>query len=199
MTVARQEVRGPAPRPADRLIRTLRIRQAARYIEPGRSILDVGCFDGSLFTTLGDRVASGVGLDPLLIETRRDGRFRFVAESFPTPALGAARFDVIAMLAVLEHVPDEDLAAWVEACATLLEPDGIVVATIPDPRVDTVLHLLMRLRLVAGMAAHEHHGAAPNTIVSAFADHGFALRTRRRFEFGLNNLFVFEGPRQATG
>jgi 2-polyprenyl-3-methyl-5-hydroxy-6-metoxy-1,4-benzoquinol methylase len=192
MTVALQQVRGPSPRLIDRAIRSLRIRKARRHVECGSSVLDVGCFDGSLFVALGERISRGVGVDPQLSETQHDGRFRFIADGFPTAVPEAERFDVITMLAVLEHVPDDGLPAWVEACANLLEPAGIVVATIPSARVDDVLHLLMRLRLVAGLAAHEHHGADPDAIASIFADHGFVLRTRQRFEFGLNNLFVFE-------
>jgi 2-polyprenyl-3-methyl-5-hydroxy-6-metoxy-1,4-benzoquinol methylase len=191
MTVPAQRVHGPTPRLLDRHIRSLRIRQVRQYIASGSSVLDVGCFDGSLFVTLGGRISRGVGVDPQLIVTRQDGRFRFVADGFPTTALDGERFDVITMLAVLEHVPDEDLPTWAQECANLLEPEGVVIATVPDPRVDDMLHLLMRLRLVAGMAAHQHHGADPSILPTVFAHHGLVLRSHRRFEFGLNNLFVF--------
>jgi len=191
MTVRLQRVRGPAPRAIDRAIRYLRIRQARRHITDGSSVLDVGCSDGSLFVALADRISHGVGVDPRLMDTQHDGRFRYIADGFPTDALNAERFDVITMLAVLEHVPDEELSAWAEACALLLTPKGIVIATVPQPRVDSLLHLLIRLRLIAGIASHEHHGADPGAIPALFAHRGLTLRARRRFELGLNNLFVF--------
>jgi 2-polyprenyl-3-methyl-5-hydroxy-6-metoxy-1,4-benzoquinol methylase len=191
MTARLQRVLGPAPRAIDRAIRYLRIRQVRRHITDGRSVLDVGCSDGSLFVALADRISRGVGVDPRLMGSQHDGRFRYIADGFPTNALDSERFDVITMLAVLEHVPDEELPEWADACALLLAPHGIVIATVPDPRVDQLLHILIRLRLIAGMATHEHHGADPNAIPAVFADRGLTLRARRRFEFGLNNLFVF--------
>ena len=55
------------------------------------------------------------------------------------------RFDVITLLAVLEHVETDDLVVWRDACARLLEPGGLIVATVPSPRVDEILHTLMTL------------------------------------------------------
>jgi 2-polyprenyl-3-methyl-5-hydroxy-6-metoxy-1,4-benzoquinol methylase len=192
MTVPVERVRGPALRPADRAIRALRIRAVRPFVPAGSRVLDVGCYDGSLFAALSDRVASGVGLDPALLAPRDDGRFRYLADTFPSDAIDEERFDVVTMLAVLEHVPDTDIPTWAEACSAALTPDGIVVATVPDPRIDGLLHGLTRLRLVAGMSADEHHGADPMSMPNAFAAVGLGLRIHRRFELGLNHLFVFE-------
>ena len=62
------------------------------------------------------------------------------------------------MLAVLEHIPVEQHAAVADSCAALLRPGGRVIITVPSPRVDGILHVLMRLRMISGMAAHEHYG-----------------------------------------
>jgi 2-polyprenyl-3-methyl-5-hydroxy-6-metoxy-1,4-benzoquinol methylase len=186
-----QPVRGPTLRPADRAIRWVRIRQARRHVTAGSRVLDIGCGDGSLFASLGERISGGVGIDPGLAAPSDDGRFRFIADGFPTVALDEEQFDVITMLAVLEHVPDDELPAWAEACARLLTRDGVIVATMPEPRVDDLLHLLMRMHLVAGMAAHEHHGADPKALRTVFAGQRLEILEHRRFELGLNNLFVF--------
>ena len=66
------------------------------------------------------------------------------------------RFDVITLLAVLEHVETDDLVVWRDACARLLEPGGLIVATVPSPRVDEILHTLMKLHVIDGMSVHEH-------------------------------------------
>ncbi len=192
MTVPLERVRGPSLLPADRAIRALRVRAIRPHVPAGSRVLDIGCYDGSLFASLGDRIVGGVGVDPALVRSREDERFRYLADTFPSVAIGDERFDVITMLAVLEHVPDGEIGAWAEACSRALGPGGVIVATMPDPRVDDLLHVLARVRLVAGMAAHEHHGADPRSMPGVFESVGLRLRFHRRFEFGLNHLFVFE-------
>lgn len=184
-------VQGPPLRPADRIIRSLRMRQVGRFLPAGARVLDVGCYDGALFARYADRIASGVGLDPMLASSGTRGKFRFIADGFPSAAMDEERFDVITLLAVLEHVRTAELAVWRDACSRLLVPGGAVVATVPSPRVDDILHVMMRLHLVEGMSVHEHHGFDPRGVPATFAGTTLSLVAQRRFEFGLNNLFVF--------
>jgi 2-polyprenyl-3-methyl-5-hydroxy-6-metoxy-1,4-benzoquinol methylase len=188
-------VQGPRLRRADRVIRSLRLRQVDRFLPAEARVLDVGCYDGALFARYADRIASGVGLDPLLASSGTRGKFRFVADGFPSDALKDERFDVITFLAVLEHVRATELAAWPDACNRLLAPGGVVVATVPSPRVDDILHVLIRLHLVEGMSVHEHHGFDPGRVPAAFASTTLSLVAQRRFELGLNNLYVFRKER----
>jgi 2-polyprenyl-3-methyl-5-hydroxy-6-metoxy-1,4-benzoquinol methylase len=184
-------VQGPPLRLADRIIRSLRVRQVGRFLPVGARVLDVGCYDGALFARYADRIVSGVGLDPMLASSGTRGKFRFVADGFPSAALADERFDVITLLAVLEHVQTAELASWRDACSRLLVPGGVVVATVPSPRVDDILRALMRLRLVEGMSVHEHHGLDPHDVPAAFAGATLSLVAQHRFELGLNNLYVF--------
>src|SRR6185436_13698829 len=170
------------------------IRQARRWICDGARVLDVGCFDESLFTALGARVRSGVGVDPLLSAPVERERFRLLPGHFPDVPLGERSFDAITMLAVLEHVPSADLDRWALACERLLAPGGVVVITVPAPAVDHLLDVLMRLRIVDGMSVEEHHGFEPGMAPAIFERAGFTLTHHRRFQLGLNNLFVFTKP-----
>jgi SAM-dependent methyltransferase len=154
-------------------------------------VLDIGCFDGSLFATYRARIAHGVGIDPILVTTGDRGGFRFIKAPFPSSVLDGQRFDVITMLAVLEHVPADELEPWREACEELLEPGGRIIATVPSPRVDDILHLLGRVHLIEGIAAHEHHGFDPSDVPRIFSSGGLTVAVHRRFELGLNHLFVF--------
>jgi hypothetical protein len=95
------------------------------------------------------------------------------------------------MLAVLEHIPPDaqrDLAA---SCVSLLRQRGRIVCTVPSPKVDSLIHLGQRPRILEGMAEHEHYGFEPADTVRLFTESGLALRRARRFQLGLNNLFVF--------
>jgi 2-polyprenyl-3-methyl-5-hydroxy-6-metoxy-1,4-benzoquinol methylase len=191
MAAALAPVHGPPLQRIDRAIRARRLRQVRRFLPAGAKVLDVGCYDGALFSAFGNRVAEGVGVDPMLQRSGQRGRFRFIADGFPTAEIGSENFDVITLLAVLEHVSVRQLPVWRDACERLLAPNGVIVATVPSPRVDDLLHVLMRLRLVAGMSVHEHHGFDPEAVPRIFAGADLALIERRRFELGLNNLFVF--------
>jgi 2-polyprenyl-3-methyl-5-hydroxy-6-metoxy-1,4-benzoquinol methylase len=161
------------------------------YVRPGAAVLDVGCHDGALFRTLSGRLSHGVGIDPMLALSETQGRFRFIAGTFPANVDGGERFDVLTLLAILEHIEPEELLGWREACERLVVPGGFVVATVPSPLVDSMLEVLTRFRLVSGMSIEEHHGFDPSNVPSLFADGSMELTVRRRFELGMNNLFVF--------
>ncbi|HEY6782353.1 MAG TPA: class I SAM-dependent methyltransferase [Candidatus Dormibacteraeota bacterium] len=184
-------------RQGDSVLQLWRIRKAAPYIPRGAHVLDIGCSDGALFRVLGGRIASGVGIDTAPVPDDH-GFFRFIQGYAPEALPKGDRYDVITMLAVLEHIPPDaqrDLAA---SCVLMLRPRGRIVCTVPSPKVDSLIHLGQRLRILEGMAEHEHDGFEPADTVRLFTEWGFALRRARRFQLGLNNLFVFARPSAAS-
>jgi SAM-dependent methyltransferase len=118
-------------------------------------------------------------------------RFRLIPGGFPQAVPEAEKFDVITMLAVVEHLPADSLHGLAAACARRLRPGGRVVITVPSAAVDVILHWLIKLRLIAGIGVHEHHGFRPDQVPRLFAGAGFQRFSSRRFQLGLNNLFVF--------
>ena len=104
---------------------------------------------------------------------------------------GTAPVDVVTMLAVFEHIAPEDQALVVQACADVLVPGGLVVLTVPSPLVDPMLDVLIKARLIDGMAHEQHHGFVPADLQPLFAAGGFAEVAAERFQLGLNNLYVF--------
>jgi 2-polyprenyl-3-methyl-5-hydroxy-6-metoxy-1,4-benzoquinol methylase len=187
--VADSTVMLPALTPADRMLQRWRIRKALPWIRPGSLVLDVGCADGALVRLAGPRIESAVGIDPTATDDS-DGRLESRTGTFPDAVRSDETFDAIVMLAVVEHVPADELSTWASACVRLLRPDGRLVITVPSPTVDRLLHWGMRLHLLAGMDAHHHHGFRPDDVPMIFgAD--LTLVHRGRFQLGLNNLFVF--------
>jgi SAM-dependent methyltransferase len=176
-------------RVVDRLLQRWRAAAAEPWIERGARVLDVGCHRGELLTRLRARIGPSVGLDPVT-PVKTDPPIRLIADRFP-PAepLPAGSFDVVVLLATLEHIADKDAVA--AECARVLRPTGRVVATVPSWCVDRVVDALRWLRLADGMSIEEHHGYDPLRTPEVFTRHGFELERWRRFQLGLNHLFVF--------
>jgi SAM-dependent methyltransferase len=179
-------------KPLDRLLQRWRIARARSAIPHGARVLDIGCGDGALFRLLAGHVGGGMGIDPLLTAPVSLGAAQLLPGSFPRDLPDCAPFEVITLLAVLEHVPRDEQPTFLGACAARLAPGGLLVITVPSPRVDLLLRWLRRLRLVEGMALEQHYGFDPRTTPALCAGQGFRLLDHRRFQLGLNHLFVFQ-------
>ena len=175
----------------DDFLQQWRIRVVLPEMPPVPRVLDIGTRDGTLFRRAG---VKGVGIDPELADAAPLPGVTLVKGLFPDdlPALPGGSFDAVTALAVVEHVPEGELKSWADALAHLVTPGGKLVITVPSPTVDKILHLLMRLHLVAGMEAHQHHGFEPGDLDTIFTPPLWKRRKHRTFQLGLNNLFVFE-------
>jgi SAM-dependent methyltransferase len=177
----------------DRLLRAWRTRVALNHIPRDmHAVLDVGCGDGHLLARL--QAATRDGVDPSLVESRIGSGMRLLKGMFPgdLAKLGiTGPYDAIFFLAVFEHLTEADFHQARDSLPNLLRPGGRIIITVPHPLVDKILEVLMFVRLIEGQAVHEHHGFEPGDILALPSDR-LRLRSHSRFQFGLNNLFVFE-------
>lgn len=178
-------------KPLDRWLQRWRIAKASRQMSLGARVLDVGCADGALFKQLGARIRDGVGIDPDLSEQVYGPGYTLIPSRFPDTRGVSGPFDVITMLAVLEHLSPEALSRIGPECARLLRPGGTVVVTVPSPVVDSILHVLKAARLLDGMDLGEHHGFEVRQVPRLFSFPWFRFVRATTFQFGLNHLFVF--------
>jgi SAM-dependent methyltransferase len=188
------EAQKAAPQPTtwlDRYLQRYRIRMAVGQMPNVTRLLDIGTHDGALFRLTG---ASGVGIDPELIEVPPLPGVTMVRGLFPddVPPLPDEPFDAAVALAVFEHIPEDELGTWAKSLAALLKPGGRLIITVPAPTVDQMLHVLIRLRLIAGIEAHQHHGFQPADLETVFTAPHWRRRKHQRFQLGLNHLYVFE-------
>jgi 2-polyprenyl-3-methyl-5-hydroxy-6-metoxy-1,4-benzoquinol methylase len=176
--------------PIDRLLCRWRVAKARRHVPAGARLLDVGAGDGTLLRALRGRIAEGVGIDPLA-EPVETADYRIVRGFFPADVPDVGSFDVITMLAVLEHIPEDAQSAVVAACHQLLNDGGVVVVTTPAPAVDRILDVLAKLRVIDGMELDQHYGFEPAAAIPLFTEGGFTPVADAKFQLGLNRLFVF--------
>jgi 2-polyprenyl-3-methyl-5-hydroxy-6-metoxy-1,4-benzoquinol methylase len=177
----------------DYWLQTARIDAAAPFVPDGARVLDIGAADGVLFRRLGDRIAGGVGIDPDTTASV-SGDVRLVPGKFPDDIDSGETFGVVTALAVFEHLGDDERDSFAAACFAHVQPGGRCILTIPSPLVDPILKALVGMRVIDGMHEGDHHGFEPDEAIEIFRCVGFSLERARRFQIGLNNLFVFSRP-----
>ena len=109
---------------------------------------------------------------------------------FPHDFYTEERFDVITLLAVVEHIPETELQHVAEACYKYLNPKGHIIITVPHPFADKILNMLKYLRVIKGLSLEQHYGFDPEQLTDIF--NKWKLIKKERWELGLNYLFIFE-------
>jgi SAM-dependent methyltransferase len=176
----------------DRLLQSWRERKVRAWLPAHARVLDIGCHQGEFLDRLGPGIRDSVGLDPLARPRSAPG-YRLLARAFAEPLdFPAGRFDAITLLATLEHIRDKTPLA--REARRLLAPGGRLIMTVPSPRVDAIVHTLVRLGLADGMSLEEHHGFQPGDTGPIFLAAGLELEHHATFQLGLNHLFVFRNP-----
>ena len=176
----------------DKLIQRWRINKIRPFLKPGDRVLDIGCSDGILFRLI--RGIHGVGLDLICHNVDRIEGVELIDGSYPEAISANEIFDKVCMLAVLEHIPADRQPLVAESCFKHLKPNGYLMITVPSSSVDRILDILTFMRLVEGIEVHQHYGFKPSMVPSLFGNVGFELVEASKFQFGLNNLFVFKRP-----
>ena len=183
-------------RSLDIWLQNARLRRASDRIAHGTRILDVGCHQGELARKLRGHGCVYHGIDDLVDEPTET----IVAGRFPADIPRSwidAGFDHLVALAVLEHVPRDELDDFFAAARDCLGPGGTVIATVPSPVTDHVLDVLAKLRLIDGMDLEAHDGLTIAELTAAAARAGLELTEHRRFQLGLNNTLVWSKPADA--
>lgn len=124
--------RGLAGRCVLPVTRYLRVHNALRYAMAAGDHLDIGCGDGYFLKRSPCRVA--VGVDIRLGDSP-------VAPGSPLP-FPAETFDLVTMLAVIEHLKDPQFV--VAEIARVLRPDGRLVLTTPKRAAENLIRLYVK-------------------------------------------------------
>jgi SAM-dependent methyltransferase len=168
---------GPASaRACEFLARIRYLRGVCRKLGQPR-VLDIGCGTGQLLVALSSVIASGVGVDisgamvQCARRAARGGRLRFaVADAVRFCNDCEEFFDLVLLIGVLEHLPDQESA--VAALRRVLKPRGRLVVISPHP-----WSLLLRLKhlVPTGRAIPPTKHLSPHRVTAAAQRHGFEL------------------------
>ncbi len=174
---------------------TARLAAALPHVPPGARVLDLGCG----LTDLPSRLPSYVGCDRspeiLLVQRARFPsavffEWDFAESDAPVGLAAQGPFDVVLLLAVLEHVAKPRLL--VARAASFLEPGGRLVVTTPHPLGRLPLETGAALGLLSPHARDEHETLLGRAALEeAGRSAGVSLILYRRFLLGLNQLAVF--------
>lgn len=154
--------------------------------------MDLGCGEGALFKLCEKKGIEffGIGIDSSLQGDIIKNNYTLLKDSFPSSRI-KNKFDIITVLAVFEHIPENEIEQFVLSCKERLNSGGKIILTIPHPFVDFLLQILKFLRLIDGMELQQHHKYDIKRTIGLFERKGFKLLQHKTFQFGLNNLFVF--------
>jgi len=167
------------------------MRVAARWIPLESRILDIGCHQGEFFLWLGGKIKPSVGFDQLYRENSNSTEHQFFAHNFQEGLpFEEHSFDTVVLLATIEHIHDKSAIA--RESARLLRSGGRVIITVPSLLVDKLMDILIFLGIVDGMSLEQHHGFPPNERPIFSFQKGLNLEKKQKFQFGLNNLYIFE-------
>ncbi|MDR0286551.1 MAG: class I SAM-dependent methyltransferase [Clostridiales bacterium] len=183
-------MREPVLEPLLRKIRIAKVFPLLRRI-PQCRLLDIGCgWEAKFLLDVEPYIACGVGIDfkAPLIQTeklttmcvRLDGTLPFADNSF----------DVVTMLAVLEHL-DRPKSMLREVCR-VLRPNSFLAATVPSNAAKPILEFLSyRIGIVNQDEIRDHKQYYNrNSIVALLSTTGFTDIKHQYFQFGLNNYFL---------
>lgn len=175
------------------LLARLRGRRADACIPEGLRrgrLLDLGCGRGACFVRE-TRFAEKHGVDQLVPPIEADDvAFRQVdLNASPALPYAAEFFQVVTMLAVVEHLTADAMAHVFKEAHRVLVPGGRFILTTPAPWSDPLLRAMARIGLVSSAEIDEHQNVLSlRRLVEGLTSSGFSAESidKGYFELGLN-------------
>jgi ubiquinone/menaquinone biosynthesis C-methylase UbiE len=138
------------------LLRWFRLRRVIKEIPANATILDVGCGSKATFLrAISPRIKLGFGVDFKVANTQFGNLNTTQVMLDGTLPFEDAIFDVVTMLAVLEHIEQEKLI--LREIHRVLKDDGKLVITVPSIWSKPILELFSyRLKIISEAEIRDH-------------------------------------------
>jgi 2-polyprenyl-3-methyl-5-hydroxy-6-metoxy-1,4-benzoquinol methylase len=175
------------------ILRWMRLRQVMPHIERNSNVLDIGCGRSYAFLrSIAPHINQGIGIDFKVeqdieianIKTQK----QILDKDLP---FAEASFDVVTMLAVLEHIENEQ--EILSEVHRVLVPNGKLILTVPSIWAQPVLEFLAyKLKLVSKDEIQDHkryytYDKLKQVLVE---NTGFQKFRHRYFQLWMNNFCV---------
>ena len=182
------------------LLRNLRLRKVQPHIPRDARLLDVGCGTAvSFLKSISPHIKEGHGVDfkvePVAFDNIRTQQMT-LADQLP---YNDHSFDVVTMLAVLEHIEQEQ--AILSEIHRVLVPGGKLVLTVPSVWAQPVLEFLsFRVGIIsrAEIEDHKRYYRRSSLRRALTQEQPFVSFLHRYFQLGMNNFCVVEKSRDAV-
>lgn len=178
------------------ILRKMRIGKVLDEIKKvsGCTLLDVGCgFNHKFLSTVEPYIAHGTGIDFKVPELTSEKIRTIHATLDETLPFAENSFDIVTMLAVLEH-----LDRPYEICSEILrvlKPGGRLILTVPGKRAKPILEFLAyRLGIVNKAEIEDHKKYYDLTELQELVENvgQFKIVKHAHFQLGTNNFCVME-------
>lgn len=151
--------------------RWLRAVHAEKYMQPGKTHLDIGCGDGYFLKR--SKCQKAYGVDKLLGNEIKE------TLNFPSDY-----FDYVTMLAVIEHL--YSIRPLIQEIARILKPEGRLIITTPKKLADQII------KIYAHDIDDEHVAYYTLEDIKDFTKDQFDLVGHHTFILGLNQIFCLK-------
>ena len=147
-------------------------------------VLDIGCGANNFVRSYGN----GVGVDVAAWK----GCDVVIEDAAKLP-FKKGEFDTVSYLACLNHIPNRDDS--VKEAARVLSKEGRIVITMITPLMGKFIHWWRFRNDPDHQERHIDHdhelmGMSPRHIKHILNDAGFTKITRKRFAYGMNNIYI---------
>lgn len=177
----------------DKFFRWLRFRKVIKQIPKDSIVCDIGCGPSAYFLkSISSLIKQGIGLDRELKDYQDSKLSLKRVEIFKGIPFKDKSFDVVTMIAVLEHLtnPQEILSESFR----VLKDDGRLILTTPTPLAKPILEILAyKLRLINKNDIKEHKDYFwPKDVKKMLSGSGFKEGNIKTYFFALyfNSLIV---------
>lgn len=171
-------------------LRWMRLQRVMRHIPRNSVVLDVGCGIGAAFLrTISPQIKQGIGVD-FKVETAKFSNIQTTQVILDTHLpFEDSIFDVVTMLAVLEHIENE--RQILKEIYRVLIPGGKLIITVPSVWSQPVLEFLAyKLKIVSEAEIRDHkryyNRQKLKTVLVEIT--GFQEFHHQYFQLGLNNF-----------
>ena len=177
------------------LLRKMRIAQILPTLRRFHDcrMLDVGCgWEARLLREVEPYIAQGIGIDFKApnVQTEKIRTLQVTLDK--TLPFEDTTFDVVTMLAVLEHLAEPE--AIVAEVSRVLKPGGVLVGTVPSTWSKPFLEFLsFKLNIINAAEIRDHKRYYNRKILNDFFKKaGFVNFEHHYFQMRMNNFFCVE-------